>query len=73
MPTDRSKDKSRELVEVRTVRSRALNAVKSITEFAEFRRECPKATWYGPDDPDAEEMKAALLQAAALLDRWAKG
>jgi hypothetical protein len=56
--TDRGKDVSNALTEVRTVHSRAKSALDK------FER------GYGMSDPDRERMIGALNEVVALLDEW---
>lgn len=68
---DRSRDTSRELTEVRTVHSRAANALWSITERLDtIRANSPGL--YEPADPDRNEMAAALERVVELLSPWAR-
>lgn len=58
---NRAPDVSLELTEVRTVLSRAENALWQME----------RGYWRG-DDADKDEMKGALKKSIALLDRWRK-
>lgn len=62
---------SRALTEVRTVHSRAKTALDRRAGHQHV-----DGDWYShsvyDDDPDGEEMRTALTQVVALLDRWAR-
>ncbi|WP_435109814.1 hypothetical protein [Nocardiopsis synnemataformans] len=58
--SDRGRDTSRELTEVRTVWKRALTGIEQI-DYASHD-ETP--------DPDAAEMRAALERVVELLEPW---
>lgn len=58
---NRAPDTGLELTEVRTVLSRAENALWQID----------RGHWRG-NDPDQDEMKGVLKKAIDLLDRWRK-
>lgn len=71
--TDRGRDVSQELTEVRTVLSRAENAIKNIQRMrAEpFETDARYGGNYG-FDPDGESMIAALQECVTHLEQWRK-
>ena len=62
---------SRALTEVRTVHSRAKTALG-----CQIGHEHVNGAWVShsvyDDDPEGEDMRAALRQVVALLERWAR-
>jgi len=81
---DRGRDTSRSLTDVRTVLSRAETALADLTRRS-YHPNMPATRWDreadrwvetgelvggDQDDPDIEEMCAALEQAVSLLDKW---
>lgn len=78
----RGRDTSNELVEVRTVLSRAKHAAGVLRDRSEETRptqwDAEKKEWYDyipsyeywPPDPDRAEMLEAMDQVVELLDRW---
>lgn len=58
---DRGRDTSYELVQVRTVLSRAETAIEDMANY--YIR-------YGDGDQDRLEMERALKEVVRLLDRW---
>jgi hypothetical protein len=77
MTSDRGRDTSRALVEVRTVLSRAKTALFELerdergTEFEHKRDEQGRLISRSKyKDPDHDEMVAALRQTVDALERW---
>lgn len=65
----RGRETSDALVEVRTVLSRAENALSTL----EVRRAQDGTDWYGREyhaDPEIEEMIGTLQEVVRQLDRW---
>lgn len=72
--SDRGRDVSQELTEVRTVLSRAESAVKSILRMREHPFTYPDGRYGGNRgyDPDGQEMIDRLKQVIELLEPWRK-
>ncbi len=77
----RGRDTSRELTEVRTVLSRAENALETLERLAaqgdrhaswkcEEGEDCTVEDHWTRVDPDSDEMARALANVVGLLDRW---
>ena len=66
--TDRGRDVGRDLTEVRTVRTRAENAIKKILSTNRSREREPAL--YGPPDPDQAEILEALHDVVDRLAPW---
>jgi len=81
---ERGQDTSSELTEVRTVLSRAENALETVERrivrgdyrtdwghgYCEDRQTCTDEAHWHRTDPDAQDMAEALANVVRLLDRW---
>lgn len=82
---ERGRDTSTELTEVRTVLSRAENALETVerrmirgdyrTDWGhgyncEDKQACEDEAHWHRVDPDADDMAEALAKVISLLDRW---
>lgn len=77
--SDRGRDTSSELVEVRTVLGRAENAIATLTKYRDRELYRPRPTRHPAGrgfvddrtpDPDVEDMIAELEQVVSRLSRW---
>lgn len=72
----RGRDVSAPLTEVRTVLSRAENALANLRDYASDPEPDALVSHYGEgyrkSDPDMDEMVAALAEVVSTLSRWRK-
>lgn len=68
--SDRGRDVSPELTEVRTVLSRAETALNTLDYIRRQQAKDGEAGFYGTPDADFDRMYGALNEVVAWLDEW---